>query len=117
MVETDFLPVNYEIMPLFSDKISIDDKGDKAAQTNKSEHYLVSLSQKIKKLEKRVYTHPLQSLYIKNNTRQQNILTNSRSTNRKKHVLVLTKKTQLNSWIKLSPNKTTIYEYLITFVS
>lgn len=55
MVETDFLPVNYEIMPLFSDKISVDEKAaDKAAQANKSEHYLVSLSQKIKKLEKRV---------------------------------------------------------------
>lgn len=54
IVEADFLPVNYEIMPLFSDKIIVDEKVDKASQSGKSEHYLVTLSQKLKKLEKKV---------------------------------------------------------------
>ena len=55
IVDTDFLPVNYEIMPLFSDKIIVDEKNEKSTQATKSEHHLVTLSQKIKKLEKRVF--------------------------------------------------------------
>jgi len=52
-VDLDFLTVHHDIMPFFSHKVPPDDRQDKMSNNIKQDHMLVSLSQKIKKLEKK----------------------------------------------------------------
>jgi chromatin remodeling complex protein RSC6 len=53
-VDLDFLNVNHDIMPFFSHKVPADESQSKAAGSAiKQDHVLITLSQKIKKLEKK----------------------------------------------------------------